>query len=105
LKIEGTRRLKMKLKSKSNAKNKITAISRLASPVFRYTLVQLLRGGKKKKKARELLTAYKIHHPNGDIDRLYGNKERRNKRLVTHLCDKANTTNKYMNTIIKLTSL
>ena len=78
----------MKLKSKSNAKNKITATARLASPVFRYTLVQLIfeskRNKKKNRRATELLTMYKIHHPNGDIHRLYGNKERRNKRLVTH---------------------
>jgi hypothetical protein len=31
----------------------------------------------KTRKARELLTMYKIHHPNGDTDRLYGNMERR----------------------------
>jgi hypothetical protein len=42
------------------------------------------RNKEKNRKARELLTMYKIHHPNGDIDRLYGNKERRNKRLVTN---------------------
>jgi hypothetical protein len=75
LKKEYTRRLRMILKSELHAKNKITAIGTLAVPVLRYSfgIINWRLGEIKKidRKTRKILTMYKMHHPEADIDRLY----------------------------------
>jgi hypothetical protein len=74
-KKEYTRRLRMILKSKLNAKNKITAIGTLAIPVLRYSFGMInwrLEEIKKiDRKTTKILTMYKMYHPKTDIDRLY----------------------------------
>ena len=65
----------MILKSELNARNKITAIGALAVPVLKYSvglinwrIEEIKEVGRK---ARKMLTMYKMHHPKADIDRLY----------------------------------
>jgi hypothetical protein len=75
LKQEYSRRLRMILKSKLSAKNKITTIGALAAPVLRYNFC-IINGRieeikKIDRKTRKILTLYKMHHPKSDTDRLY----------------------------------
>ena len=75
LKQEYNRRLRMILKSKLNARNKITAIGALAVPVLRYSFGIINWRtediNKIDRKTRKILTMYKMHHPKADINRLY----------------------------------
>jgi hypothetical protein len=65
----------MILKSELNARNKITAIGALAVPLLGYGFVTIDWKFEEIKqidrKTRKMLTKYKIHNPNVDIDRLY----------------------------------
>ena len=65
----------MILKCELNARNKITAIGALAVPVLRcsFGVINWRTEETKKddRKARKMLTVYKMHHPKADIDRLY----------------------------------
>ena len=65
----------MIMKSELNAKNKIIAIGSLAVSVVRYSfgIINWRTGEIKKieRKTRKMLTTYKMHHPNANIDRLY----------------------------------
>jgi hypothetical protein len=75
LKKEYTRRLRIVLKSKLNAKNTITVIGALAVPVLRYSFgiinwrFEEIR--KIDRKTKRVLTLYKMHNPKADIDRPY----------------------------------
>jgi hypothetical protein len=102
-KKEYTRRLRMKLKSEKNAKNKISAIGALAVPVLRYCfgiinwrLVEIRQTGRKTGK---ILTMYKIHHPKTDVDRLYVKREGDSGLLRIEATNKAEIINtaKYLN--------
>jgi hypothetical protein len=72
LKREYRRRLKMIQKSELNAGNKITAIGALAVPVLRYSFgvinwrIEEIK--QIDRKTRRMLTVYKMHHPQADID-------------------------------------
>jgi hypothetical protein len=74
LKQEYRRRLRMILKSEVNARNKITAIGALAVPVLRYGFGiinwRIEETKQIDRKTRVMLTMYKMHHPQADIDRL-----------------------------------
>jgi len=67
LRKEYTTRLSVILKSKLNAKNKITAIRALAVPELRHSFgiinwrIKEIR--KIDRKTRKVLTMYKMHHP------------------------------------------
>jgi len=65
----------MILKSKFNAKNKISAIGALDVPVLKHSFGiinwRLEEIGKIDWKTRNVLTIYKMHQPKVDIDRLY----------------------------------
>jgi len=79
LKQEYSRRLRMILKSELNARNKITVIGALAVPILRYSIgiinwrTEEIK--KTNRKTRKMLTMYKMHHPEADIDRLYVKRE------------------------------
>jgi hypothetical protein len=72
-------RLRTKLKSKLNSKNKILEIRALAVPALRCTFGVFcwrFKGIKKSTgKTREVLTVYKIHHPKAYIGRQYVKKK------------------------------
>ena len=74
-----TRRLRMISKSELNTENKITAIRALAVPVSRYSFGIFSWRLEEIRKTKKVLTVYEMHHPKGDIDRLYvkGKEERR----------------------------
>jgi len=76
----------MILKSELNARNKITATGALAVPMLRYNFAIInWRTEEIKKidrKARKMLTMYKIHHPKADIDRLYVKRKEGGRGLV-----------------------
>jgi hypothetical protein len=84
LKKEYTRRLRMMLNSKVNAKNKITAVVSQAAPVLRYSsdIMNWRSEGINKidTRTRKILRVYKMLRPKADINRLYVKKERRRKR-------------------------
>jgi len=75
LKQEYSRRLRMILKSELNVRNKITAIGALAVPVLRHSfgIINWRTEEIKKidRKTRKVLTMYKMHHQNVDMDRLF----------------------------------
>ena len=64
----------MILKSELNAKNRITAIEALAIQILRYSFCiinwRLKEIRKVDRKTRKILTMYKMHHPQADIERL-----------------------------------
>jgi hypothetical protein len=108
LKKEYRRRLRMILKSKLNARNKITAIGTLAVPVFRYSfgIIDWRTEEIKQidRKTRKMLTMYKMHHPKADIDRLYVKRKEEGRGLVqAEAAYKAEIINiaKYLNTKYK----
>jgi hypothetical protein len=72
LKQEYNRRVRMVLKSELNARNKITAIGALAVPILRYSFGiinwRLEEIKQIDRKTRKMLTMYKMHHQNADID-------------------------------------
>jgi hypothetical protein len=65
----------MILKSELNVRNKITTIGVLAVPVLRngFGVINWRIEEIKQidRKTRKVLTTYKMHHPNDDVDRLY----------------------------------
>jgi hypothetical protein len=67
-----TRKLRMILKSELSAKNRITAIEALAIPILRHSFCiinwRLKEIRKVDKKTRNILTVYKMHHPQADIE-------------------------------------
>jgi hypothetical protein len=71
VKKESTKRLRMILKSKLKAKNKIIAIGALVMPVLRYSFCiinwRLEEIREIDRETTKTLTMYKIHHPNVDI--------------------------------------
>ena len=104
LKQEYKRRLRMILKSELNARNKITAIGALAVPVLRnsFGIINWRIEEIKQidRKARKMLTMYKMHHPKADTDRLYIKRKGGGRRLVqVEAAYKAETTNiaEYLN--------
>jgi len=86
LKQENSRRLRMILKSKLKARNKITAIGALAVPVLRYSfgIIEWRTEEIKNidRKTIKMLTMYKTHHPKADIDRLYVKRKEGGRGLV-----------------------
>jgi hypothetical protein len=86
LEQEYNRRLRLILKSKLNARNKVTAIGALAVPVLRYSFGiinwRLEEIKQIVKKARKMLTVYKMHYPKADIDRLYVKRKEGGTELV-----------------------
>jgi hypothetical protein len=86
LKQEYKRRLRMILKSELNARNKITAIGALMVPVLRYSFgiinwrIEEIK--QIDRKTRKMLTMYKIHHPEADIDRLHVKRKEGGRGLV-----------------------
>lgn len=73
--IEYFRRIKKILKSKLNAGNIFQAISTKAVSIIMYG-VGLVDWNKEEmqamdRKTRKLLTIYRAHHPQADVDRLY----------------------------------
>ena len=73
-------------------KNKITAAGASLVPALRYNFgiinQRLVKIRKIKKKTRKVLTMYKMHHPNTDIDRLYVKRkggERGRYKLKRHI--------------------
>jgi len=76
----------MILKSELNARNKITAIGKLAVPVLSHSFgIINWRNEEIKKidsKTIKMLTMYKMHHPKADIDRLYEESKEGGRGLV-----------------------
>jgi hypothetical protein len=76
----------MILKSKLNARNKITTIGALAVPVLRYCFgvinwrIEEIK--QIDRKTRNMLTMYKMHHPKADVDRLYVKRKEGGRGLV-----------------------
>ena len=103
-KKEYARRLRMILKSELNSNNKISVIAALAVPVLRsgfgvinYRLEEIR---KIDRKARKVLTMYKMHHPKANTDFLYVKIKGRRGLLQTELTYKAEMINiaEYLNT-------
>src|SRR5215469_8887312 len=73
LKKEYLRRLRLVLRTKLNAKNKIEAVGSLAVPVLRHSfgIVNWFQGELQKldRKTGKLLTIHGQHHPKADVDR------------------------------------
>jgi hypothetical protein len=84
-KKEHTRRLRLILKSELNTKNEIAAIRALAVPVSGYSfgIFNWRLELKIDKKTRKVLTMYEMHHPKGDIDRLYVKRNPRGTLTLT----------------------
>ena len=76
----------MILKSELNARNKLTAIGAIAVPVLRYSFGIINRRIEEIKKiyrkTTKMLTMYKMHHPEADIDRLYVKRKEGGRGLV-----------------------
>jgi hypothetical protein len=76
----------MILKSELNTRNKITAIGALAVPVLRYSFgiinwrIEEIK--QIDRKTRMVLTMYKMHNPNADINRLYVKRKEGGRGLV-----------------------
>jgi len=99
----------MILKSKLNARNKITAIGALAVPVLRYSFGIINWRtediNKIDRKTRKILTMYKMHHPKADINRLYVKRKEGGRGLVqVEAAYKAEITSiaEYLNTNYKI---
>jgi hypothetical protein len=102
----------MILKSELNAKNKITVIGALAFPVLRYSfgIINWRIEDIKKidRKARKILTMYKVHYPKVDIDRLYVKRKEGWRELVqVKAAYRVEITNiaEYLNTNYKVACL
>jgi len=78
----------MILKSELNARNETTAIGALAVPVLRCSFgiinwrTEEIKKIDRKTTCIKMITMYKMHHPNADIDRLYLQKKEGGRGLV-----------------------
>jgi hypothetical protein len=95
----------MILKSKLNAKKKITAFGALVIPVLRYIFCKyitcrLVKVQKINRISSKIATIYKMHHPKAHTDRLYIKSKERGRGLLqieaTSRAETINTT-KYFN--------
>jgi len=81
----------MMLNSELNSKNKFTTIGALAFPVLKFNFGTINWGleeiKKFDRKTRLVLTMYKMHYSEADVDRLRVKKERRGKGPVTNTSD------------------
>ena len=102
----------MILKTKLNAKYKITAIGALVVPVLRYSFgiidwrIEEIK--QIDRKTRKIVTMYKMRHPKADIDRLYVKRKGGGRGLMqVEAAYKAEIINiaEYLNTNYKKISL
>ena len=84
---EYKRRLKLIMKSKLNAKNKIQAINTWAAELLRYGAITINQKVDELKKmdrtTRKTFTMYGTLHPKSDIDRLYLKRKHEGRDLIS----------------------